>query len=124
MPKIEPHLRKKIRLIILGFVLFTLFFTAFGDRGLFKIYRLKKELKRLEASLKTLERQNSELAGNIRKIKKERVFQERSARESLGVVQADEIIYEFENELGAAARGKLAQKSDPAVDEVTRQNKK
>lgn len=122
MPKIDPHLKKRIRLIIFGFVLFTLFFTAFGDRGLLKIFRLKKELKRLETSLKTLEQQNRDLAGNIRKIKKERVFQERSARESLGVVQADEIVYEFPNPL--SERITLTEKRDPAVNKIAGQNKK
>lgn len=123
MPKIDPRLKKKIGLIILGFVLFTLFFTAFGDRGLLKIFRLKKELKRLETSLKTLEQQNRDLTSNIRKIKKEWAFQERSARESLGVVQADEMIYEFPNPL--AEKGvRLPEKRDSTVDKITGQNNK
>lgn len=121
MPQIEPHVKKKIRRAVLGFVIFTLFFTAFGDRGLLKIFRLRKELKRLEASLKNLESQNTDISKNIEKMKKERAFQERSARETLGLVQDDDIVYEFQNELGAKI---LAQKSHAAVNEIAAEKKK
>ncbi|MEK7790742.1 MAG: septum formation initiator family protein [Deltaproteobacteria bacterium] len=119
MPQIEPHLKKKIRWVILGFVIFTLFFTAFGDRGLLKIFRLRKELKRLETSLKNLESQNTDISKNIEKMKKERVFQERSVRETLGLVRDDDIVYEFQDELGA-----LAQKSNTAVNKIAAEKKK
>lgn len=126
MPQIEPHLQKRIRQIILGFVIFTLFFTAFGDRGLLKIYRLGKEVRKLETSLKNLEQQNSDLSKNIEKMKKERTFQERSARETLGLVQDDDIVYEFQNELGAKtlAQKTLDQKSDATVHEIAAEEKK
>lgn len=78
-----------------GFIIFTLFFTAFGERGLFKIYKLNKEYHRLQTKRTFLEKNNILLSQNIQKMKKERAFQERSARETLGFVQDNEIVYEF-----------------------------
>ncbi|MBI2645569.1 MAG: septum formation initiator family protein [Deltaproteobacteria bacterium] len=73
----------------------TLFFTAFGEKGLIKIYKLNKQLRRIHAQKTFLEKNNQELTQDILKMKREKTFQEHSARETLGLAQDGEIIYEF-----------------------------
>ena len=89
------HIKHRLPLFLGGFVVITLFFTAFGEKGLIKIYKLNKELKRLHTQKVFLEKNNLELAQNISKMKREKTFQEHSARETLGLAQEGEIIYEF-----------------------------
>ena len=89
------RIKHRLPLLLGGFVVITLFFTAFGEKGLIKIYKLNKELKRLHTQKVFLEKNNLELAQNISKMKREKTFQEHSARETLGLAQEGEIIYEF-----------------------------
>ena len=92
--------KKKITVSLTLFITFILFFTLFGDRGVLKIIKLRRELQRLKQSVRTLGNENQELTLNIQKMKNESSFQERSARESLGMARENEIIYEFSDELG------------------------
>ena len=78
-----------------GFVAFTLFFTVFGDRGLIKIYKLRKEIRKLKGVSEATQKHNDQLSEDVRRMKHEKTFQEHSAREALGLVQDNEIIYEF-----------------------------
>lgn len=87
--------KKKLKWMMGLLVVFTLFFTVFGNRGLIKIYKLRKEIRRLEASIKSLKSLNKSLSNDIQKMKNEGLFQEHSARETLGMVRENEIIYEF-----------------------------
>ena len=89
------RIKHRLPLLLGGFVVITLFFTAFGEKGLIKIYKLKKELRRLHTQKVFLEKNNQELAQNISKMRREKTFQEHSARETLGLAQDGEIIYEF-----------------------------
>lgn len=89
------RLKHRLPLLLGGFILITLFFTAFGQKGLFKIYKLKKELRRIESQKVFLEKNNKELSQNISKMRREKTFQEHSARETLGLAKEGEIIYEF-----------------------------
>ncbi len=89
------QLKHRLPLLLGGFILITLFFTAFGEKGLYKIYKLKKELTRLNQKRIFLEKNNREFSQNISNMKKEKTFQEHSARETLGMAKDDEIIYEF-----------------------------
>ena len=89
------RIKHRLPLLLGGFVVITLFFTAFGEKGLIKIYKLKKELRRLHTQKVFLEKNNQELAQNISKMRREKNFQEHSARETLGLAQDGEIIYEF-----------------------------
>ena len=89
------HLKQRLPLLLGGFVVITLFFTAFGEKGLLKIYKLKRELRKINTQKIFLEKNNRELSQNISKMKREKTFQEHSARETLGLAQEGEIIYEF-----------------------------
>ena len=91
--------KKKATLGLGIFILFILFFAVFGERGLLKIFKLQKEIYRFKQSVKSLNIDNQELATNINKMKHESAFQERSARETLGMAKENEIIYEFSEEL-------------------------
>ena len=51
-----------------GFVAFTLFFTVFGDRGLIKIYKLRKEIRKLKGVSEATQRHNDQLSEDIRRM--------------------------------------------------------
>jgi cell division protein FtsB len=87
--------KQRLPLIVVLLMIFTLFFTVFGERGLIKIYKLKTKLQQIKTKKAFLEKDNIRLTDHVRKMKKERVFQERKARETLGLVYEDEIIYDF-----------------------------
>jgi len=95
--QIEHLLKKRLLFGMVLFVSFIFFFTIFGDRGLLKIYKIRKEISRLQTSMQDIESRNKKLTTNIRRMKNERGFQEHSARESLGMVKDNEIIYKFSN---------------------------
>jgi len=65
-------LKQRLRWWIGGFVALTLFFTVFGERGLFKIYKLNRELHKLEAKKKFFDKDNIKLSSDVQKMKKER----------------------------------------------------
>ncbi|OGQ13964.1 MAG: hypothetical protein A3B70_03865 [Deltaproteobacteria bacterium RIFCSPHIGHO2_02_FULL_40_11] len=83
--------------IVGGFMIFTSFFTLFGQRGLIKIFSLKKQHHAILKKSDFLEADTKRLQEELQKMKKEYAFQEHSARETLGFVQNDELIYEFKS---------------------------
>lgn len=95
----SPKLITRLKWGLGLFIGFTLFFTIFGHRGLLKIYRIKKEIWKLEASISNLTVQNKILSNNILRMQTEHSFQERSVRETLGMVKENEMIYEFTSEV-------------------------
>lgn len=88
-------LKQKLPFIYLGTILFILFFAFFGQKGLLKIYKLKKDVHYLETKQKQLEKNNIELSKNISLMKRESAFQEHMSRETLGLAREGDIIYEF-----------------------------
>ncbi len=88
-------MRKRMFLIPAGIIIFILFFTIFGDRGLLRIYHLDKENKEIEESLKTLKSENEELKREIEALRGDRRYLESIARRDFGLVRQNEIIYQF-----------------------------
>ena len=78
-----------------GTLIIFFFFSIFGEKGLIKIYRIRKEISRIRDSKVLLEADNQVLQEDVRRMKHEKSYQERSARETLGFAKENEIIYEF-----------------------------
>lgn len=64
----------------------------FGDQGLKKIYELRQIETRLGTQIQLIKNQNEELAGQIESLAKPEVL-ESLARQELGYLRPDEIIY-------------------------------
>lgn len=82
-------------LIPLGCVLFILFFTVFGDRGLLRIFELRQDKARIENRLGEIRNENENLKREIVALKTDRRYIESIARKDFGLVRANEVIYQF-----------------------------
>jgi len=82
----------------MGFTLFILVYSCFGDRGLMKALSLKKELKEIEGNNQELREGNDTLKDYIYLLKNDEKYIEKVAREELGLVKDEELIYLFDND--------------------------
>ena len=88
-------MRKRMFLIPAGGILFILFFTVFGERGLLRIYHLKKEKQEVQRHFEELKAENEKLKREIEALKSDRRYLESIARKDFGLVRRNEIIYQF-----------------------------
>ena len=88
-------MRKRMYLIPAGFILFILFFTVFGDRGLLRIYHLSKDRQDLQRKSEELKAQNDQLKREIEALKGDRRYLESIARREFGLVRPNEVVYQF-----------------------------
>jgi len=78
-----------------GFILFILFFTVFGERGLLRIYHLSKDRQELQKKAEGLKTDNEKLKREIEALKGDRRYLESIARRDFGLVRPNEVIYQF-----------------------------
>jgi cell division protein FtsB len=78
-----------------GVILFILFFTVFGDRGLLRIYHLAQEKEAIQKRATALQTENEQLKREIEALKTDRRYLESIARKDFGLVRKNEIIYQF-----------------------------
>lgn len=74
---------------------FILFFTVFGERGLLRIYEMRRERQRIDNKVADLHLENQKLRLSIEALRSDRHQLERIARKELGLVKPNEIIYQF-----------------------------
>ncbi len=82
-------------LIPAGVILFILFFTVFGERGLLRIYHLSKDKREMEKRVEELKAENERLKREIEALQSDRRYLESIARRDFGLVRPNEIIYQF-----------------------------
>jgi cell division protein FtsB len=86
---------KKMYLIPAGCIIFILFFTVFGDKGLLRIFELKQDKTRIETRLTDGKAENDKLKQEIVALKTDRRYLESIARKDFGLVRSNEVIYQF-----------------------------
>lgn len=74
---------------------FILFFTVFGERGLLRIYEMRRERQRIDIKVADLRLENQKLRLSIEALRSDRHQLEKIARKELGLVKPNEIIYQF-----------------------------
>lgn len=89
------RITRRTWLIPAACLMFILFFTVFGERGLLRIYEMKKEKQRIELRIAELQSDNHQLSQTIAALHSDRNQLERIARKELGLVKPNEIIYRF-----------------------------
>lgn len=91
------HIKKKhFFLLALGFFLLFGVFAFFGDKGVFHLLRLKKELARMKETNLKIEEENQRLKEEVRRLQCDKQYIEEIARKELGLVKEGEIIYQFD----------------------------
>lgn len=93
-------MRKRMYLIPGGVILFILFFTVFGERGLLRIYHLKREKQDIQQRFEQMKAENDKLRREIEALKTDRRYLESIARKDFGLVRPNEMIYQFHNRTG------------------------
>ena len=88
-------MRKRLFLIPAGVIIFILFFTVFGERGLMRIYHLSKEKQEIQKNLEFFKSENEKLKREIEALRSDRRYLESIARRDFGLVRQNEIIYQF-----------------------------
>ena len=90
---------KKKRLLFLILISLLIFgiLTFFGEKGIFHLLRLRKELVRVNEKNFTLEAENQKLKEEVKRIRSDRRYIEEIARKELGMVKEGEIIYQFDS---------------------------
>ena len=84
-------------------------FAVFGDKGLIDFYRLKKELGGILSYNKGFEKENRGLAKTIELLKNDKRYLEHIAKNELGMLGKDELLYRIKE----PAKGKAP--SNPAT---------
>jgi cell division protein FtsB len=88
-------LEKRMYLIPAGCLAFILFFTVFGDKGLLRIFELRKDKAKIEKRLIEIRSENENLKREVVALQSDRRYIERIARKDLGLVRSNEVIYQF-----------------------------
>jgi cell division protein FtsB len=88
-------MRKRMYAIPAGVILFILFFTIFGERGLLRIHHLQQEQQELQRRADVLQSENEKLKREIEALKTDRRYLESIARKDFGLVRPNEFIYQF-----------------------------
>jgi cell division protein FtsB len=78
-----------------GCMVFILFFTVFGDKGLLRIFELKQDKNKIDARLTESRNDNEKLKREIVALKSDRRYLESIARKDFGLVRNNEVIYQF-----------------------------
>jgi len=89
---------RRILIPILLIISVMIFFTFFGDKGLLKVYRLRRELKEIQQANMELQQENERLRAEIDNLRTNRKYIEELARRELGLVKKGEIVYQFDQE--------------------------
>jgi cell division protein FtsB len=96
--RVKLPFQKRMYLVPAGCLVFILFFTVFGDRGLLRIYELRRENGRIEERLSNGRQENEKLKREIIALKSDRRYLESIARKDFGLVRSNEVIYQFPQE--------------------------
>jgi len=80
---------------ILLLVIIIFFFTIIGQRGILRIHRLTKERNQIKVFNEKIREENLDIQEEISSLKNDRSYIEKIARQELGLVKEDEIVYQF-----------------------------
>lgn len=91
-------------MITAAVILFLLFFTVFGERGVLRIYELNREKREIAKSIEGLQLENENLKREIEALKSDRRYLESIARKDFGLVRPNETVYQFHQVTSARKR--------------------
>jgi len=77
------------------FMLLILWIIFAPGRGMFSLYKTKKEIQRLQAENSSLEEKNRKLQEEINRLQSEPDYLEEKARKEYGMLKENEVLYIF-----------------------------
>lgn len=98
-------------------------FTISGERGVFHLWRLGEEKKRLEERTFLLQKENELLRERIYRLRHDDRYLEKIAREDLGLVRAGEIVYRFPSSKARKDRVKTLTESPSELHQSSEQTR-
>ena len=106
--RIEKSEMKKKQLLILVVIPLLIFgsLTFFGEKGIFHLFSLQKELARIKDKNSKLEEENQKLKEEVKRLQSDKRYIEEIARKELGMVKEGEIIYQFDTPSKGTERSK------------------
>jgi cell division protein FtsB len=66
-----------------------------NDRGFLTMWRMQREVAQLVQEVRKLEVANEELLRNIERLRHDQAYIEKIAREELGLVRSEELVFEY-----------------------------
>lgn len=103
-------MQKRLFFVPLAVIIFILYFTVFGDRGLLRINHLHRDLDDTQKRLSELKEENDQLKREIAALQSDRRYLESIARRDFGLVRSNEVVYQFPPQ----ARSAAPQAAEPA----------
>ncbi len=88
-------MQKRLFFVPLAVIVFILYFTVFGDRGLLRINHLHRDLDETQKRLSQLKEENDQLKREIVALQSDRRYLESIARRDFGLVRSNEVVYQF-----------------------------
>jgi cell division protein FtsB len=96
-------MQKRLFFVPLAVIIFILYFTVFGDRGLLRINHLHRDLDDTQKRLSDLKEENDQLKREIAALQSDRRYLESIARRDFGLVRSNEVVYQFPPQARSAA---------------------
>lgn len=90
-------MQKRLFLVPATVIVFILYFTVFGDRGLLRINHLHRDRDEMQRQFLELKGENDKLKREITALQSDRRYLESIARRDFGLVRGNEVIYQFAN---------------------------
>ena len=88
--------KRRILILILISLLILGSLTFFGEKGIFNLLLLRKEVVRIKEKNLRLEEENQKLKEEVKRLQSDKRYIEEIARKELGMVKEGEIIYRFD----------------------------
>lgn len=88
-------MQKRLFLTPAAIIVFILYFTVFGDRGLLRINHLHRDRDEMQKRLLEVKGENDRLKREIAALQSDRRYLESIARRDFGLVRSNEVIYQF-----------------------------
>ena len=104
--------RKWLFILLIGLILLVWYFSLFGEKGVIKIIRLRRERNRIIADVNRMQEENERLQEEIRRLREDSRYLESVARRDLGLIKENEILFIFEDKKTTKEDGK-DQRIDP-----------
>lgn len=108
-------MQKRFYLTPAAVIIFILYFTVFGDRGLLRINHLHRDRDEMQQKLQELKTENDRLRREITALQSDRRYLESIARRDFGLVRGNEVIYQFPPQEKGSGSGQADKKSPPAA---------
>ena len=88
--------RRRILILMILSLLVLGGLTFLGEKGIFNLLRLRKEVARIKERNLKLEEENQKLKEEVKRLQSDKRYIEEIARKELGMVKEGEIIYRFD----------------------------